>query len=356
MIIPNEEAVLKWVLALEGGMLMIGVGLFFGHALWNEFSRRKRHRLLERGRTILASALAEPPRLAESDRRWLQNLSLRLQIRLFTETARSVSGANHQRLAELARDVGLIDRAETRCRSPLWWRRLLGVRLLSALGGGEAAAEPLLRDPHPIVRAQAIEWAAGHPAPAVIAALIERLDDPHGLCRFKAQDSLLRMNEPVIEPLARHLFSPGRPAVESALRVAVGLADHRFLAPVMTLCRDPSARVRALAAGLLGKLGGDQSVDILKTLLADDDPGVRAAAGQALGQLRHWPAASALAALLRDPAWTVRREVGLALRNFGSPGILFLRRALKDPDRFAADMAQQVLDLPETYQRTVARS
>jgi hypothetical protein len=32
----------------------------------------------------------------------------------------------------------------------------------------------------------------------------------------------------------------------------------------------------------------------------------------------------------------------------GAPGILYLRRSLSDTDPFAADMAQQVLDLPST--------
>jgi hypothetical protein len=62
--------------------------------------------------------------------------------------------------------------------------------------------------------------------------------------------------------------------------------------------------------------------------------------------MQHWKAASLLASRLRDSAWRVRRAAGLALRSIGAPGTLFLRRALKGDDAFAADMAQQVLDLP----------
>jgi HEAT repeat protein len=79
---------------------------------------------------------------------------------------------------------------------------------------------------------------------------------------------------------------------------------------------------------------------------------VRAAAAKALGKLGHWPAASSLASLLRDRDWNVRREAGLALRAFGAPGALFLRRSLSDSDPFACDMARQVLDLPETARLT----
>jgi HEAT repeat protein len=74
---------------------------------------------------------------------------------------------------------------------------------------------------------------------------------------------------------------------------------------------------------------------------------VRTAAARALGKLRYRPAAAALATLLRDRAWDVRREVGLALRSLGPPGLLFLHRSLQDADRFAADMARHMLDLPD---------
>jgi HEAT repeat protein len=89
-------------------------------------------------------------------------------------------------------------------------------------------------------------------------------------------------------------------------------------------------------------------VQELLDLLTDPVPEVRATAAHALGKLGHWPAVSHLAPLLRDRAWIVRREAGLALRALGAPGLLYLRRYLTDADHFAADMAQQVLDLPST--------
>ena len=86
-------------------------------------------------------------------------------------------------------------------------------------------------------------------------------------------------------------------------------------------------------------------------LLVDDNSSVRAAAAESLGRMHHWQAASKLADGLRDPTWRVRRGAGLALRAIGAPGVLFLRRALSGDDQFAADMAQQVLDLPATASR-----
>jgi hypothetical protein len=62
--------------------------------------------------------------------------------------------------------------------------------------------------------------------------------------------------------------------------------------------------------------------------------------------MQHWQAAAQVAVGLQDSTWRVRRDAALALRALGAPGALFLRRALKGNDPFAADMSQQVLDLP----------
>ena len=82
-------------------------------------------------------------------------------------------------------------------------------------------------------------------------------------------------------------------------------------------------------------------------MLSDSESNVRAGAASALGRMRYWQAGSLLAERLRDQRWRVRREAGIALRGLGAAGTLFLRRALKGDDRFAADMAEQVLELPE---------
>ena len=95
----------------------------------------------------------------------------------------------------------------------------------------------------------------------------------------------------------------------------MGLAVARFFSPALTLCHSATPGMRALAATLLGALGGREGVEVLTALLNDDVPEVRTAAARALGKLRYWPAAAALATLLRDRAWDVRREVGLALRS-----------------------------------------
>jgi HEAT repeat protein len=338
---------LQHIVLVQGILLAIILGLFFAHGLWLAWYQQRYQPLLERAQATIGTVVLGDTVLPLTEYEWLRALPVRLQIRLFTHLAPSLSGAKKQQLTALARALGLLARAATRCHSQWWWRRLQGAHLFTLLGGGEHVVPVLLWDPAALVRAQAAEWTVEHPTPAVIKALLLLLGDAESLCRFAAQDALLRLGPLVAEPLVHLLSLPVGLGVETALEVAVGLADARFFSPALTLCHSATPDVRALAATLLGALGRREGVEVLTALLDDDVLEVRTAAAQALGKLRYWPAAPALATLLRDRAWDVRREVGLALRSLGPPGLLCLRRSLQDADRFAADMARHVLDLPD---------
>jgi len=342
----TAQTLLVIVVIIESILLMDALVVFLGHGLWLTWRRRRSSARVAEARAAVAAAI-EDAIPSEEQLRPLRSLATRWQIRLLVEAARNMSGERRERLCALARELGLVDGARAWCRSRLWWRRLHGARLLTALGDGEAAMLALLEDLHPVVRAQAAEWAADHPAPGVIDALLNHLDDDSGLTRFTARDSLLRMGDAVIAPLISYLSRHTGRRVEAAMEVAAGLADPRLLSPALAACRNRLPRARALAAVLLGAIGGREGAGVLMVLLADPAPGVRAAAAQALGRLGYWPAAPRLAPLLRDLAWSVRREAGLALRALGAPGVLYLRRLLSDDDPFAVDMARQILDLPD---------
>jgi hypothetical protein len=338
---------LKLALTMIGISSVAALLVIFGHAARAAWRERRSRAALERGRIALAS-VGTRPRLDRSDVALLKGLPQRLQVRLFVELVPSVAGSQKQRLAVLARDVGLVEAAERMCYSRKWWMRLRGVRLLTALGGGEAVVPALFRDRHPAVRAEAAEWAGEHPRPEVVEKLISLLETPEAVGSWVLRDSLLRIGRTAIPALAAYLETHSGAQAEPALEVAAGLADPRFAAAAERLCGDAEPRVRARAAALAGAIGGDPLVRRLESLLADPDAEVRAAAAASLGRLGHWPAATELARMLRDPAWVVRSQSALAMRRLGSPGHLLLRRALDDRDRFASDIARQVLDMPET--------
>lgn len=343
------NTLLVWVSAAEGIGLLGLAALLLLHALWLRWRELSTQPKLARARQSLVQALGMG-RLGSRAVRRLRSLSRPNQIAILAEMAPNLRGYQQEWLKEQAGKIGLIAWADSRCRSRWWWRRLEGARLHTLLGSGEATVPALLTDGHPAVQAQAAEWATDHPSPRMIVALLMLLNRSSGLSRYAVQDSLLRMRGPVVEPLRASLSNlSGRRAI-GALEVAIGLASPEFLAVALVLCRDKIAQVRALSATLLGALGGGDSVDLLVELLEDPAPQVRAAAATALGKLGHWMAAAALATLLSDPTWEVRREAGLALRAFGPPGNLLLRRSLRDQSKPAANMARQVLDIPDMVQ------
>lgn len=341
-----SSIVLQYLVLLQGLLLVSILGFFFGHGLWLIWHKRHCQARWARAQAMVMATLAGA-QLPQSERAWLRTIPRRLQIRLLTHLAPSLSGAQKRELTALAQALGLLTWAERRCWSMWWWRRLQGARLLSVLGGSEDIILALLQDREALIRAQAAELAMAQTTPAVVQGVLAMLGDENGLCRFTAQDTLLHLGQAATEPLVHVLSVPNALQVEAALVVAVGLAEPRFCVSALSLCHHAVPRVRALAATLLGALGGREGVEVLTALLADTVPEVRAAAAHALGKLRYWPAAATLAGLLHDTAWSVRHEAGLALRSLGAPGMLFLRRSLQDTDRFAADMARQVLDLPD---------
>jgi HEAT repeats len=298
--------------------------------------------------SVVFTAYLSGRAMSPEDAAWLARLPIRARLKLLVSASSALSGEKRTRLTDLAQELGLIDWAEKRCRSRLWVRRLNGVRALTALGSGVSVVPSLLRDRRPEVRAEAIQWASDSRDPDFGSRLIELLGDEMRFPRFTVQNALLWIGAPAVKPLAEYLRSDRGAGLEPALEVAAAMPDPEFLDPARELSRHPSAVVRTHCAHILGALGGNESVTRLGEMLDDDSEEVRTAAAEGLGKLQHWPAGSQLALALRDPAWTVRRAAGLALRALGSPGLVLLRRSTSDRDQFAADMAHQILDLPDT--------
>ena len=340
-----NENVLNGVMFVEIALLVLAVAVFFSHGLWLFLNHRRVLLLTETARESL-TRLVNRGTINVEDIAILRQLRQDVQETVFLEMSRNLTGTGKERLRFVAREVGLLDRARELCESRLWTRRLRGARVLSRMDVADPVVEKLLADPHPAVRAQAAEWAAAQPSMPIISMMLTMLADPATQARFAVQDALLRMGGIVAEPLAAFLETHSGLPAESGLRVAEALAATGFRPAAIRHSGSDDAGVRIAATNLLGAIGDAPSAERLTELLKDPDPRVRAAAAHGLGRMQHWQAASQLAECLRDAAWQVRRDAGLALRSIGAPGALFLRRALKGDDRFAADMAQLVLDLP----------
>jgi hypothetical protein len=336
---------LDLVMFIEIALLVVAVVVFFAHGVWLFVSQKKFLRDMTAARDSLTRLLTRGTiNVEEIDA--LRRVPRDAQVAAFLEASRNLTGTGKERLRFVAHEVSLLDRARKLCESGRWTRRLRGARLLARMDVADPLIEKLLADPNPAVRAQAAEWAATHPAPSIISIMLTMLADPATQARFAVQDALLRMGPTIADPLASFLETHSGLPAESGLRVAESLAEPRFLPAAVRHSASEEVGVRTAAANLLGAIGGAESAGRLTELLKDPESLVRAAAAHGLGRMQHWPAASKLAECLRDSTWRVRLDAGLALRALGAPGALFLRRALKGNDAFAADMSQQVLDLP----------
>lgn len=341
-----STGLLTTVMLIELGLLVFAVVLFFAHGVWLATSQKRLSRLTAAGRDSLARLVTSGAVNVE-DMASLQALPKDVQVISFLEISRNLTGTGKERLRFVAQRIGVVDRARALCVHRRWQRRLRGARILSQLDVADPLVQTLLADEHPAVRAQAAEWAASQPSVAVISAMLELLADPATQARFAVQNALLRMGSVVAAPLRDFLEKHSGRAAEAGLRVAESLAEASFGPAALTLSRSEDVPIRVASAKLLGAIADASAAERLVELIHDDESRVRAAAAQALGRMQHWQAGSLLADSLRDRTWRVRREAGLALRAIGAAGVLYLRRALKGDDRFAADMAQQVLDLPE---------
>ncbi|CAN5690552.1 hypothetical protein BH23GEM8_BH23GEM8_07630 [soil metagenome] len=346
---------LQLALLALGSVLAIMLGLFFGHSVWLVQNNLRNRHLLADGRGALATLIdGNSPGEDESLAR-LRSLPRRLQIRLLAEAALPLAGAHRERLTAIFEQLGLVQWSGQACTSRVWWKRLRAVRILTLLRTGGEHVRSLVEDPHPLVRAQAIEWCATEPDAALIHSLLDHLGDASRLCRFTVQDTLLRIGTPVAGPLRVRLLEPESAGTRNALRIAAGIAGPRFLEPALLHSASPRAETRSAAARLLGAVAGEAAVAQLVAMLGDADAGPRASAAAALGEMGQWTAANAVAPLLRDPAFPVRRAAGLSLRAMGSPGEIFLRRYRTDPDPQASGIATQILDLPDRPQTLTGR-
>lgn len=322
---------------------MFALVLFFGHGVTLGIRRRREAPMFERGRRILLESLDRPA--PPDDIEYLSKLPVEIQFRLFEEVGPSLRGVALLRIRELATGTRLLERAKASTRSRWWWVRLRGARAHTLLGGGRDTMPRLLDDRIPEVRAQAAEWASEHPSPAIIRKLLDLLADKKRVARFTVQDSLIKLGGAVTPQLAAYLLTDAE-GLADALEVARYSPDIRYIPGAEKLTRHTDPEVRRRAALVLGAIGGQQVTTRLRELVTDPEPAVRAAAIDSLGRAGHWPAAPDIADALADPAWDVRRAAGLALKSFGPPGALFLRKALSHTDRFAADMARHVMGLP----------
>jgi HEAT repeat protein len=315
-------------------------------AAWIPARARKLGVRLERARELLFAYLTDPLGPAGEPLEALAVLPRSEQLAMLGGLSRQLDGPEKARLEGLAASLGLVEAAVAACSRRLWWERLHGVRTLLLLGAPASIPEKLVRDSHPLVRAEAVRRWSGVPLEG-IPHLLVLLDDPTPVGRFAVQDALLKIGSAASKALGEYLTRANPAGLTAAIEVAARLADSTHLQPALDLSSVESAEVRASAARLLGSLGGAQARERLLELLTDQSPAVRQAALSSLAGIGEWSVAPQVASCLSDQEWAVRQRAALTLSEFGSVGKLYLLKAAEQQDGPAAIMARYALSLPQ---------
>lgn len=333
------------VLAVEGVALGAALVVIFGYAVWSKRTRSLRARRLTAARAIIATHV-ESQRVPREQMLMLASLSRDDQLRLFVELAPSIGDAERGWLRAVATELGLLEDSIRQTRSPRWWTRLVGARLLTIVNADPKTMHPMLADEEPMVRAQVAGYVAQHPTLEGIDALIGMLAAPDAIVRFAAKDGLMRLGAAASPTLVSRLRDPADPQIIPLLEVACVTATHAYMAAATLHHRDERPEVRLLVARLLRGIGGPAAGEHLTRMASDTAPKVREAAIEALGHLNHWIASPVIAKLLDDPVARVRLSAALALDQLGPTGELLLRRAKGKGSERAATAASRILDDP----------
>jgi HEAT repeat protein len=299
--------------------------------------------LAEARQAIVAALSGEQSKLDDAFAR-LSRFSKGYVATVMLDLAPSVTGTSRLALVSLGERIGILPRARRGVRSRRWSTRSYSARVLTAFGVESDEMALLLTDRAPEVRAQAAAWALITPTPAAIRLLIGLLGDRDGLCRFAAQDSLIRIGLPCSDALIVALKTADAEVAGRLLEVAAAMGDERFFGPAESLTREDSARTRALTCAVIARTGNPGAGALLVALLDDPSDEVVLAAVTGLAKLSYWPAAAAVEPLLQHESWSLRKQAAMTLLSFGAPGSILLRVAAPGDDP-AADMAIQALEL-----------
>lgn len=331
-----ELFVAAWGLVAALSVTYLVTGLANDLANW--VLERRRRRVLR----VIGVVLFEHDSEAEAVYEEVTDLPKRTLLRVLQNLSIDLDGDAQDRVRQLIRTTGLERFIRRRSRARRWRFRVQAAQLCHLVSDPNFDRRRLLEDRHPLVRARAAEVLTMEQATEHLEVLIPLLSNEHTSVRMAAQQAVLTAGSASVPHLIRQL-SQGSVDAHAALEVVANLPDPRFVALLAAHAQSSEPRTRALAAKALGN-GASASVELLHRLLGDSDETVRATAIESLARLDAVTSVNALGACLGDSSFLVRRAAGVALDRLGAPGRLVLRRELDSGDRFAADMARQVLD------------
>jgi HEAT repeat protein len=332
--------------AILGGVSALFVGGGFVHDRLDDRVNRQ----LAASRPALASILLEDPATDAYGRATatLGRLPTRVLLGMVESMALDLGDDGYARLRELVAATGVGRRIQRTARSRSWRRRTQAAHVAHLLPDADPCRLRLLDDPHPLVRARAAESLPPQDVVARASQLLEMLDDPTQTVRVAAQQALLRGDARIAAAVCEYLWSGARRGTSLALEIAANLPDPRYGPVLCSHAEDPDPTRRAMVARAIGAGVVLDGLPALEQLLDDPDADVRAAASGAVAALGGTELVGKLGFMITDPSWAVRREAARALDALGAAGEVVLRASLFDDDRYAREIARQILDISAT--------
>ncbi len=328
--------------AVAWALVGILVVLYLVSGLLTDVATKLLDRRRERVLKVIGVVLFEHDHDAEAVHEDVADLPRRMLLRVLQNLAVDLDGDAQQRVRQLVRTTGLERFIRRRSRARRWRLRVQAAQLHHLVSSPDFDRRRLLEDRHPLVRARAAEALTSSQAAAHLDVLMPMLAADDAVVRMAAQQAILNAGSDAV-PLLIEQLALGAIDSLAALEVVANLPDSRFIPLLADHAASNDDRTRTLTAKALGN-GGSASVSLLREMLSDHNATVRATAIDSLSRLDAVASVNAIGACLADRSFAVRRAAGEALDALGSAGRLVLRRHLEHPDRFAADMARQVLD------------
>lgn len=305
--------------------------------------RRRRELLLP----LLCEAISAPAQtdelvsqLRRSDRAVLLPMLLQLALDL--------RGAEAERIAGLADQLGLVRGEQRRLRSLRATVRARAVKNLGLLGVDDALdalLEMVKSDRQREVRLAAV-WAIGQiGGKRAVQGLVSTLDDKDPGVVRRAQEVMLDAAPDAAGEIVKHArHTENRAARLASIELLGALQDPQASELLLEFVEDPDPELRTKATKAAAAIADPHFRESFRRLLEDPEWSVRCQAATGLGAIGAIDAIPGLYIALEDEAWWVRFNAATALADLGSPGRAALAEATTADEASRREVARYVLE------------
>lgn len=266
---------------------------------------------------------------------------------VLVEFAQDLEGETSERLVYVFSSFGFVDDQLRLLQSKKWWIRAQAARALGLVRARKGITQLTfaLEDPHPDVRAQAMQS-------LIVLVGVDALGTI-----FRIGRNLSRWNEIELSAIVMEFKEKAVPHLIEALNseddsivlfATEMLAEIGFVVavePILKIAANhPRSKVRAKALEALGRLGDGRAEPLLLEMSTAGDDQVRLNAIEAVGELGSQKGVAVL--LSRFPRSEIPEKllVARALGKCGPEGVGALKRFENDPDPLVRGIAAEVME------------